>query len=68
MTARRKARKRALDLLYEAEIRGVDPLDLLVDRLPEGDDDYATALVRGVVGQRERIDELETRDADAPRA
>ena len=29
MSARSKARKRALDVLYEADVRGVNPLDVL---------------------------------------
>jgi len=58
MTARRKARKRALDLLYEADIRGVDPREIAVERFPEDSDDYAAVLVEGVAAHRERIDEL----------
>jgi N utilization substance protein B len=59
--ARSKARKRALDVLYEAEQRGVEPLTLLRDRLPVADPplpEYAVGLVEGVVAHRERIDEL----------
>ena len=58
MTARHKARKRALDLLYEADIRGVDPREIAVERFPEDSDDYAAVLVEGVAAHRERIDEL----------
>ncbi len=58
MTARRKARKRALDLLYEADIRSVDPREIAVERFPEGSDDYAAVLVEGVAEHRARIDEL----------
>lgn len=60
MGARSKARKRALDVLYEADIRGDDPLRTLTERadltppIPE----YAGDLVRGVCTYRERIDEL----------
>ena len=56
MTARSKARKRALDVLYAAEARGVDPLIVLDERMqePSGPDrhswtpigDYAEGLVR----------------------
>jgi len=53
MTARRKARKRA-----EADIRGVDPREIAVERFPEDSDDYAAVLVEGVAAHRERIDEL----------
>jgi transcription antitermination protein NusB len=61
MPARSKARKRALDVLYEAEIRGVPVLDLLAERITFGDppvSEYAADLVRGVTVHRERIDAL----------
>jgi transcription antitermination protein NusB len=61
MAARSKARKRALDVLFEAEIRGTPVLDLLAERITIGDppvSDYAADLVRGVTTNRERIDEL----------
>lgn len=64
MPARRKARKRALDVLYEADLRGLDPeLVLLayVQRLEQPTPrhlGYAESLVHGVVAHRERIDEL----------
>lgn len=65
MTARRKARKRALDLLYEADIRGIDPAGLVSEREVEGIDDYALVLARGVVAHGARIDELlETHSLD----
>ena len=60
--ARRKARKRAIDVLYEAEIRGVDPVTLLADRVGSPDvppvNDYTVTLVEGVVANRARIDDL----------
>ena len=56
MTARRKARKRALDLLYEADIRSTDATLLVDERLE--DDDYAGLIVIGVVEHRDRIDEI----------
>lgn len=54
MGARTKARKRALDLLFEAEQRQVNSLQLLRDRLavPVTEaplNDYTVALVEGVV-------------------
>jgi transcription antitermination protein NusB len=60
--ARSKARKRALDLLFEAEVRGEPVVALMAERtdasfgppVPE----YAAELVRGVQAHRERIDEL----------
>ena len=64
MPARSKARKRALDLLFEAELRGEPVLPLLEERSAAKADDgppvpeYAAELVRGVQAHRERIDEL----------
>lgn len=61
MGARSKARKRALDVLYEAAQRGADPLDTLGERLAQRDPpvpEYAVTLVEGVVAHRARIDEL----------
>ena len=67
MPARTKARKRALDILFEAEIRGEPVLDLLAERSAAGSQQsggpppvsgYAAELVQGVQGHRERIDEL----------
>lgn len=68
MTARTKARKRALDVLYAAEARGVDPLIVLDERMeePVGPDrqtwtpigEYAQSLVRGFVEHQDRIDGL----------
>lgn len=62
--ARTKARKRALDILFESEQRGVDPAALLAERvldpgaaqtaLPQ----YAVDIVTGVLGNRDRIDEV----------
>ena len=37
MAARSKARKRAVDVLYEADLRGTDPLAVLRDRIAEGE-------------------------------
>jgi N utilization substance protein B len=61
MPARSKARKRALDILFEAEIKGEPPLDVLAERTAAGSppvSGYAAELVRGVQAHRERIDEL----------
>jgi N utilization substance protein B len=61
--ARTKARKRALDVLFEADQRGADVLETLADRVAVGEPpvpDYAITLVEGVVAQGERIDELLT--------
>jgi N utilization substance protein B len=62
--ARSKARKRALDLLFEAELRGEPVLGLLEERSAQGPEvgppvsEYTAELVRGVQAHRERIDEL----------
>lgn len=62
MSARRKARKRAIDILYEAAIRSVDPVTLLSDRVGSPDvppvTDYTVSLVEGVTAHQARIDEL----------
>ncbi|HVV20235.1 MAG TPA: transcription antitermination factor NusB [Pseudonocardiaceae bacterium] len=60
--ARRKARKRAVDVLYEADIRDVDPVTLLADRVGSPDvppvNDYTVTLVEGVTANRARIDDV----------
>ena len=63
MSARSKARKRALDVLFESEQRGVDALDTLAGRLAAADppvSEFTVELVEGVVAHRDRIDELLT--------
>jgi transcription antitermination protein NusB len=61
MAARSKARKRALDILFEAEVRGEPVLELLAERTAAADppvSDYAAQLVRGVHAHSEQIDAL----------
>lgn len=63
MGARTKARKRAADILFEAEQRGIDPLKLLADRVAVPHTEaavpqYAVDIVEGVVAHRDRIDEV----------
>jgi N utilization substance protein B len=61
MAARSKARKRAIDILFEADLRGLPTLELLSERQSLGDvpvQPYAAELVRGVASHSERIDEL----------
>jgi len=64
MTARRKARKRALDVLYEADIRArpiPEVLAAAIDRIEPprpGHLGYAVALAEGVAAHLDRIDEL----------
>lgn len=61
MGARSKARKRALDVLYEADLRGTDAVATLADRLAQSDPpvpEYAVELVEGVVAHRVELDAL----------
>ncbi len=64
MPARRKARKRALDVLYEADLRNRPPAEVLagyIERIEKPRPEhlgYAVGLVEGVDAHRDRIDEL----------
>ena len=61
MGARSKARKRALDVLFEADQRGIEPTKLVAERLAGGTTpmpEYAVTMVQGVAEHAERIDEL----------
>ncbi|HVU92550.1 MAG TPA: transcription antitermination factor NusB [Jatrophihabitans sp.] len=61
MSARSKARKRALDVLYESEVRDVDATATLAERIRLAEppvNDYTIELVEGVVDHRARIDEI----------
>lgn len=61
MSARTKARKRALDLLYASELRRESAVEALERAVAEGEgptNDYTAVLVRGVEANRERIDEV----------
>ena len=64
MTARRKARKRALDVLYEADLRRrpiTDALEAYVERLETPKPEqlgYTVAVVEGVAAHLDRVDEL----------
>jgi N utilization substance protein B len=60
VSARRKARKRALDFLYEADLRGTNALELYLAR---GSDElaqeaYVEKLLRGVAEHQNKLDEL----------
>lgn len=57
MSARSKSRKRALDVLYEADLRGAAIADV-VSRRDTPLDEFAQGLVDGVAAHRSRIDEL----------
>jgi transcription antitermination protein NusB len=61
MSARTKARKRAVDILFEAEQRKLPAVQVLADRVAQSDPpvpEYTVVLVEGVTARRERIDEL----------
>jgi N utilization substance protein B len=64
MSARRKARKRALDVLYEADLRRrpiTDALEAYVERLETPKPEqlgYTVAVVEGVAAHLDRVDEL----------
>jgi len=65
VSARSKARKQSLDLLYEGDIRGQSPADLLAlrDVVEEGPDarpirEYTKELIAGISENRRKIDEL----------
>ena len=61
MSARTKARRRALDVLFEAEQRSVSPLEAMRLRRQTTDitvNEYTLTLIEGVMAQGERIDEI----------
>ncbi|CAM8632992.1 transcription antitermination factor NusB [Candidatus Planktophila dulcis] len=65
MSARSKARKQTLDLLYEADIRATSAADLLAlrDVIEEGPDarpirEFTKLLIAGVTENKRKIDEL----------
>jgi N utilization substance protein B len=61
MAARSKARKRAVDVLYEADVRNRERLDLLRERVADGNPpvpEHAVRLVEGVAEHASRIDTL----------
>ena len=61
MAARSKARKRAVDVLYEADVRGDDRLSVLRDRIDTANPpvpEHTVRLVEGVAEHAARIDEL----------
>ena len=63
MTARSKARKRALDVLFAADVRGDDALGTLtasINRAEPPVPQYTRHLVEGVVARQERIDDVIT--------
>lgn len=68
MAARSKARKRALDILFAADLRGESALAELDRAIAAGEgptNEYTVFLVRGVVAEQGEIDALLTRHAEA---
>jgi N utilization substance protein B len=58
-STRSKARKRALDILFEAELRGTDPVATLEERAADANPpvrEYTAELVRGVAAHAAEID------------
>jgi N utilization substance protein B len=61
VAARSKARKRAVDVLYESDVRGVDAVDTLRGRVALADppiSDFTVELVEGAHEHRAHIDEI----------
>jgi len=61
VSARSKARRRALEVLFESDLRGVPARDVLAERLQRADpplNEFTADLVEGVEAHRLRIDEL----------
>ena len=59
MSARSKARKRALDLIYASEMRKRSAVEALEEQSAETQvNDYTVELVRGVTEHRTRLDEV----------
>jgi N utilization substance protein B len=61
MTARSKARKRALDVLFECEVRGLPLGQTLDERVIAGEppvNEYTVHLIRGIAEHQSRIDDL----------
>ena len=62
--SRRKSRRRALDVLYQADLRGITPATVLADTLRRMASEvpdhmaYAVEVVEGVERNQARIDEL----------
>jgi N utilization substance protein B len=61
VAARSKARKRALDILFEADVRRDPPLSVLEARIIQSEppvSSYAIELVQGVQAHRDELDRL----------
>ena len=67
MSARSKARKQTLDLLYEADIRGTAAIDILAARVDNATDpdarpirEFTRELVSGISAQKRKIELIST--------
>jgi N utilization substance protein B len=61
VAARSKARKRAVDVLYEADLRSRDVRELLAERIADGHppiNEHTVRLVEGAVEHRADVDRL----------
>lgn len=61
MAARSKARKRAVDVLYESDLRATDPCTTLAERIRLAEppvNEYTVELVEGVQAHRQRVDQI----------
>ena len=61
MAARSKARKRAVDVLYESDARDVSPTTTLAERVELADppvNAYTVELIEGITAHQARIDEI----------
>jgi N utilization substance protein B len=67
VAARSKARKRAIDVLYESDLRGADPLTTLRERVELADppvNPFTVEVVEGVQRHRRGIDDILTAYSD----
>lgn len=67
LSARSKARKQALDILFQADLMGIDPRQILREALLDAEPplrDYAVELVQGVLDRWHEVDERISRSLD----
>lgn len=62
-SARTKARKQALDILFEADLRGTDPLEVLAGQREVTDAEmtvrpFAIEIIEGISAEADRVDAL----------
>jgi transcription antitermination protein NusB len=69
MGARRKARELALQMLYENDVAGTAPAEMFgrseeLRKAPQGLRDFTERLVSGTLENRQKLDEIISRQAD----